>query len=215
MNALTKKIVGLLGKLYPDPKPFLSFRSPFESVVATILSAQCTDARVNKVTPALFHVANTPEKILALGEKKLMKYIKSTGFFRAKTKSIMGAARALVSKFGGKVPSSLEELQRLPGVGRKTASVVLSQSFGVPAFPVDRHVLRVANRLGLAHAKTPDKTDLQLRKKIQRGLWIPLHLQLISHGRTLCRPLPKCSICPLLRFCPDGARRMKTGEYKK
>lgn len=203
------QIVDILQKLYPDPKPFLNFRSPFESVVATILSAQCTDARVNLVTPALFKVAHTPHKMLALGQEKLISYIKSTGFFNAKSKSLLGMCEALIKNHQGKVPNSFEELQKLPGVGRKTASVVLSQAFGVPAFPVDRHVFRVANRLHLARAKTPEKTDLQLRKNIPQELWIPLHLQLIMHGRQICRPRPKCEVCPMLTYCPEGKQIMK------
>jgi endonuclease-3 len=209
MDARVKKIIGVLNKHFPNPKPFLKFRTSFELLVATILSAQCTDARVNLVTPALFRAANTPEKIVKLGEKKLMAYIKSTGFYRAKTKSIMGAAKKILEKFDGSVPSTLEALQSLPGVGRKTASVVLAQAFHIPAFPVDRHILRVANRLGLAHAKTPDETDLQLRKNIPEKFWIPFHMQLVAHGRKTCRPNPKCDICPLLPYCPEGKRRKK------
>lgn len=212
MKAMARRIARIIKTLdgmFPNPMPFLKFQTPFESLVATILSAQCTDARVNLVTPRLFRVAGTPEKMLKLGEKKLIPYIRSTGFYRAKTKSLMGAARAITKKFGGKVPRTFEELQSLPGVGRKTASVVMAQAFGIPTFPVDRHVFRVANRLELAHAKTPEKTDLELRKNIPQKHWIPLHLQLISLGRTLCRPVPKCQECPLLHYCSEGQRRMK------
>lgn len=215
MDTRVKKIVEGLTKLYPNPKPSLHFKNPFESLISTILSAQCTDQLVNLVTPKLFRAANTPEKMVKLGEKKLMILIKSTGFYRAKTKSVMGASRTLIEKFGGKVPGSLEALQTLPGVGRKTASVVLSQAFGIPAFPVDRHVFRVANRLALAHAKTADDTTDQLEKTLPKSLWIHLHMQLIAHGRKICRPNPKCSICPLLTYCPDGKQRMKTGKYFK
>lgn len=177
--------------------------------MATILAAQCTDARVNIVTAKLFPAANTPQKILALGEAKLARYVKSTGFFHAKTKSLLGASQMLIEKFGGKVPADLEKMQKLPGVGRKTASVVISQAFGIPAFPVDRHVLRVANRLGLAKAKTPDKTDEHLRKNIPEKFWIPFHMQLVALGREICRPNPKCPICPLLPCCPEGKKRTK------
>lgn len=197
--------------MYPNPKPSLRFKTAFESLVATILSAQCTDERVNIVTKNLFRAANTPQKILALGEKKLMRYVKSTGFYRAKTKSVLGAAKIIVEKYGGKVPASLEEMQKLPGVGRKTASVVLAQAFHIPAFPVDRHVFRVANRLGLARAKTPDDTCFQLRKTIPEKYWIPFHLQLVFHGRETCRPNPKCNLCPLLTYCTEGQRRKKHG----
>lgn len=213
MDTRVKKIVVELGKLYPNPAPSLKFSTPFESLVATILSAQCTDARVNIVTKRLFRVANTPEKILKLGEKRLEIFVRSTGFFRAKTKNLMAAAKMIVERFGGRVPKTFEELQRLPGVGRKTASVVLAQAFGIPAFPVDRHIFRVANRLELAsvsggpkQAKTPEETDLALRKNIPEKFWIPLHLQLIYHGRLICRPKPKCKECALLKWCPYGKK---------
>ena len=219
MEERVTKIIATLNKLYPDPQPALNFKTPFESLVATILSAQCTDARVNIVTKQLFRVANTPEKILKLGEKRLEMFVRSTGFFRAKTKSLIGAAKIIIEKFGGRVPNNLEDLQSLPGVGRKTASVVLAQAFGIPAFPVDRHIFRVANRLELAsveggakggikgsfkRAKTPEKTDFALRKNIPEKFWITLHLQLVYHGRLICRPKPKCPQCALLKWCPEG-----------
>lgn len=211
MNARIAKIIKTVNKLYPKPKPSLNFKTPFESLVATILSAQCTDQRVNKVTPALFRAANTPEKMLRLGEKKIMQYVKPTGFYKAKTKSLLGASKVIIENFAGRVPSTLENLQRLPGVGRKTASVVLAQAFKIPAFPVDRHIFRVANRLELAsaglngpkRAKTPEATDIALRKNIPEKFWIPLHLQLIYHGRLICRPKPKCGQCALLKWCPS------------
>lgn len=215
MNGRIRKIITIINKVYPHPRPFLYFKTPFESLVATILSAQCTDARVNIVTKKLFPVANTPKKILKLGEKKLIFFIKSTGFYRAKAKNIIGTAHMLLKKYGGRVPASLETLQMLPGVGRKTASVVLAQAFGTPTFPVDRHVFRVANRLALAQGKNPEETDRQLRKNIPKKYWIPLHLQLISHGRTLCRPNPLCGKCQLLPSCPEGKKRLKSGDYKK
>lgn len=207
MEVRIKKIMSTIQRMYPHPAPSLVFTTPFECLVATILSAQCTDARVNIVTKELFPVANTPEKVLALGEKGLMRYVRSTGFYRAKARHILGTCKKLIEDFGSKVPASLERLQLLPGVGRKTASVVLSQAFHIPAFPVDRHVLRVANRLGLAHAKTPDNTDLQLRKIIPKKWWIPFHIQLIYLGRQLCKPKPMCAICPLLPQCPEGKKR--------
>ncbi|MBI4994945.1 endonuclease III [Candidatus Peregrinibacteria bacterium] len=201
-----KKIIAALEKLYPNPKPSLKFKTPFESLVATVLSAQCTDARVNIVTARLFKAADTPEKILKLGEKRLEIFVRPTGFFRVKTKNLIAAAKMIVEKFGGRVPSSLENLQRLPGVGRKTASVILAQAFKIPAFPVDRHIFRVANRLGLANAKTAEETDFQLRKNILEKFWIHLHLQLIYHGRLICRPKPKCRACALLKWCSEGQK---------
>lgn len=210
MNSRTGKIIAALNKSYPNPKPSLEFKSPFELLVAAVLSAQCTDERVNIVTEKLFAVANTPKKILSLGGRKLMGYIKPTGFYRAKGKNLINASRKLVEDFDGKVPASLEKLQTLPGVGRKTASVILAQAFRIPAFPVDRHIFRVANRLAISNGaagkppKTPDETDLNLRKNIPKKLWIPMHLQLIYHGRAVCRPKPKCGICTLLPYCPAG-----------
>ena len=207
MEVRIKKVVSTIQRMYPHPTPSLSFKNPFECLVATILSAQCTDVRVNIVTQELFPVANTPEKILALGEKGLIRYIRSTGFYRAKARHILGTCKKLIEDFGSTVPATLEELQTLPGAGRKTASVVLSQAFHIPAFPVDRHVLRVANRLALAHATTPDKTDLQLRKTIPKKWWIPFHIQLIYLGRQLCKPKPLCEKCPLLPLWPEGKKR--------
>lgn len=215
MDTRIQKIIQALNKLYPNPKPFLRFRTPFELLVATILSAQCTDVRVNMVTPALFRAAATPEKILRLGEKKLIPYIRSTGFYRAKTKSLLGASKMIVEKFGGKVPENLEDLQKLRGVGRKTASVVLAQAFGIPAFPVDRHIFRVANRLALAHTNNADHTAEQLEKNLPKKYWIPVHIQLVSHGRKICRPNPKCGECALLLYCPEGKQRIKSGQYQK
>lgn len=204
-----ENIIKILKKMYPAPRPSLNFKTPFELLVASILSAQCTDERVNIVTGRLFATANTPEKIAKLGKSGLIKYIKPTGFFRAKAKNIIAACKKLITDFDGKIPRTLEQLQTLPGVGRKTASVVLAQAFHIPAFPVDRHVLRVANRLGLAHAKTPDNTDMQLRAAIPEKLWIAAHMQLVLLGRQICRPKPKCEICPLLKYCPEGQKRMK------
>lgn len=196
----------MMDEVYANPQPSLHFSTPFESLIATVLSAQCTDERVNIVTKKLFKAANTPEKILELGQAKLEEFVKPTGFYKAKTKSILGASRILIEKFKGKVPKTIEELTQLPGVGRKTASVVLAQAFKIPAFPVDRHILRVANRLGLSHAKTPEKTEFDLRENIPEIYWIPLHLQLMFHGRKICRPKPKCEVCPLNKLCPEGQK---------
>lgn len=199
----------ILERCWPNPLPPLNFKNPFESLIATMLSAQCTDARVNKVTPALFAAAPNPEKMYALGQKKIIEYIRSTGFFNAKSKNILATCEALLEKHNGEVPNDFEALQKLPGVGRKTASVVMCQAFKVPAFPVDRHVLRVAGRLGLSKAKNPDQTDLDLRAKIPQNRWIDAHLQLIFLGRSFCRPKPQCSECPLLTLCPYGQKSTK------
>ncbi len=199
----------ILERSWPHPLPPLNFKNPFESLIATMLSAQCTDARVNLVTPSLFAAAPNPEKMYSLGQKNIIGFIRSTGFFNAKSKNILATCAALIEKHGGEVPNDFEALQKLPGVGRKTASVVMCQAFKVPAFPVDRHVLRVAERLGLSKAKNPDQTDLDLRSKIPQNRWIDAHLQLIFLGRSFCRPKPQCSECPLLTVCPYGQKSTK------
>jgi len=215
VDARTTKIIGILNREYPNPRPFLNFETPFQLLVATILSAQCTDERVNIVTKELFKVGGTPEQLLALGPRKVMALIRTTGFFNAKTKSLLGAAHAILEEYGGEVPNNLESLQKLPGVGRKTASVVLTQAFGVPAFPVDRHVHRVALRLDLTRATTADKADLDLRRAIDKKYWISTHIQMISHGRKICKPKPRCSECPLLDYCPFGKAQQKILAAKK
>jgi endonuclease-3 len=197
-----KKVIKVLGKEFPNPEPPLNFKNAYEALVAVVLSAQCTDARVNKVTPTLFPMYNTPKKMLKLGPDALSKLIHSCGFFNQKTKSIIKFSEALIEEHGGKMPDTLEELVALPGVGRKSASVILAQVFNTPAFPVDTHILRVSNRLGLVDEKTPDKTDLALRERIPKNKWIPLHLQIIFHGRKTCNAKkPKCWECPVKDIC--------------
>ncbi|HKY63875.1 MAG TPA: endonuclease III, partial [bacterium] len=175
---------------------------PFELLIATILSAQCTDKRVNLVTPALFAVADSPEKILKLGEKGLTSYIKTCGLYKAKAKNILQACQILVEKHGGKVPEDFAALTQLPGVGRKTANVVVSNAFAVPAIAVDTHVFRVTRRLGLATGKNPHQVELELQKAIPRPEWSEAHHLFIAHGRGLCAARnPHCEVCPLTRLC--------------
>lgn len=196
--------------MFPSPKPALDHKDAFTLLVAVILSAQCTDVRVNMVTPHLFGKGvggyksgcDSPEKILILGEDKLKKIIHSCGFFNAKAKSIIGMCRGLIEKYNGHVPDTLEELIKLPGVGRKTASVILCQWFHKSAVPVDTHVHRVANRLGLVRAKTPEKTEMRFREAVPEEYWIDGHLQIIFHGRKTCfARKPKCGVCPLNDLC--------------
>ena len=194
--------LAILAATYPNAKPALAFRSPFELLVATILSAQSTDVMVNQCTRELFPVANTPEQIAAMTEEELYPYIKRCGFYRLKGKHILETARILVSQYGGEVPADLDALQTLPGVGRKTANVVGSNAFGIPAIAVDTHVFRVSNRIGLAHASNVEKTEEQLQKAIPRENWSAAHHWLIYHGRQICDARkPKCEICPLNRLC--------------
>lgn len=194
--------LALLRKAHPDARPALMFSSPFELLVATILSAQCTDVMVNKCTRVLFPVANTPAQFAAMDEEALLPYIKSCGFYRTKGKHILETARLLMSEYGGEVPADLEKLRTLPGVGRKTANVVASNAFGIPAIAVDTHVFRVSNRIGLARASTVEKTEEQLQKAIPREDWGAAHHWLIYHGRRICSARkPRCEICPLAGLC--------------
>ncbi|HQQ40681.1 MAG TPA: endonuclease III [Clostridia bacterium] len=201
-KAQKTEALAILARTYPNAKPALEFHTPFELLVATILSAQSTDVMVNLCTRELFPVANTPEQIAAMTEEELFPYIKRCGFFNTKGRHILETARILVTKYGGEVPADLELLQTLPGVGRKTANVVASNAFGIPAIAVDTHVFRVSNRIGLANAKNVEKTEEQLQKAIPREHWSQAHHWLIFHGRQICAARkPKCEICPLIDLC--------------
>lgn len=196
------KILSILEETYPNAKCALNYNSPYELMVSTILSAQCTDIRVNKVTEELFKEYNTPEKIGELTEEELGEKIRSCGFYNNKSKNIIGASKLLIEKYGGKVPNKMEELITLPGVGRKTANVVLSNAFDVPAIAVDTHVFRVSNRIGLAKSKNVEGTELQLMKNIPKKQWTKAHHLLIFHGRNICvARKPKCDICPIKHYC--------------
>ncbi len=203
MDKITaEKILGELSALYPDARPALHYSSPYELLVAVILSAQCTDERVNKVTAELFKEHNTPAAMLELSQEQLEKYIFSCGFYRNKAAHILSASRDILEKFGGEVPSSHEELKRLAGVGQKTANVVYAVAFGGDAIAVDTHVFRVSNRLGLAAAATPEKTEEQLKQIIPKGDWSKAHHWLIYHGRRVCHSQrPDCINCTLKEMC--------------
>ena len=197
-----QKILFELEKLYPDARPALHYATPYELLVAVILSAQCTDERVNKVTAELFKKYNTPQAMLTLSQEELERYIFSCGFYRNKAKHILSASRDIVEKFGGQVPGDHALLKTLAGVGQKTANVVYAVAFGGDAIAVDTHVFRVANRLGLAHASTPEKTELQLNKAIPRDEWSRAHHWLIYHGRRVCHSQrPNCAECTLKQLC--------------
>lgn len=205
----SEEILKELEKLYPDAKPALHFRSPYELLVAVVLSAQCTDERVNKVTKVLFEHYDTPEKMLALSQEELEKYIFSCGFYRNKAKHILSASRDILEKFGGQVPETLEKLQTLAGVGRKTANVVYAVAFGGDAIAVDTHVFRVSNRLGLASGNTPQKVEEGLQKAIPKEQWSIAHHYLIWHGRRVCHSQkPDCAGCTLKEFCADYKNRV-------
>ena len=201
-----KQIIDILAQLYPNPRSALNFRTPYELLVATMLSAQCTDKRVNEITAKLFPRANTPEQMIELGIEGIEEYIRGLGLFRNKSKNIYRTSQILLEKFNGEVPRTREELMQLPGVGRKTANVVLANAFQIPALAVDTHVHRVSNRLGLVAAKKVEETEAQLMDLIPKAEWIDVHHQLIYHGRNLCTARrPRCDECPLLPYCPTGA----------
>jgi len=188
--------------LYPDAHCALDHDNPFQLLVATILSAQCTDKRVNLVTPALFKKAPTAEKLAALGLKNIESLIKTCGLYQNKAKNLLAMSRILLEKYQGEVPRDMESLISLPGVGRKTANVVLSNAFQIPAIAVDTHVFRVSQRLGLAKGKTPEQIERQLMEVLPKKDWSEAHHLLIHHGRNLCRARnPLCEPCPLQREC--------------
>ena len=202
-----------LSAVMPDPKTELNYTSPFTFVVAVALSAQATDVGVNKATDKLFKVADTPAKMLALGEEGLIPYISSIGLYRNKAKNVIALSRIVLERHGGEIPLDREGLQALPGVGRKTASVVLNEMGVEPAIAVDTHVFRVSHRLGLANAGTPDKVEAQLHRIVPEE-WLPkAHHWLILHGRYTCTARrPKCSACVINDLCPSRAGLAALGE---
>lgn len=201
-------ILQRLDEAYPDAWCALVHSNPFELLVATILSAQCTDQRVNIVTARLFPRYNRPEHFAALTYGELEELIKDCGLYRNKAKAIVDMSRMLLEQHGGEVPATREELMKLPGVGRKTANVVLSTAFGVPAIAVDTHVFRVANRIGLADAPDVTQTEEQLMAAIPEERWAKAHHQLIHHGRNICSARsPKCHECPIAPHCRYAARQ--------
>lgn len=209
------EILKELERLYPDARPALEYGTPYELLIAVILSAQCTDERVNKVTKVLFKEHNTPRTMLELSQEELEKYIFSCGFYHNKAAHILSASRDILEKFGGEVPSDREGLKSLAGVGQKTANVVYAVAFGGDAIAVDTHVFRVSNRLGLAHADTPEKTELQLENAIPREEWSRAHHWLIYHGRQVCHSQrPDCIICTLSKLCPYFASTRGDGAKK-
>lgn len=196
-------MIEILGGEFPDARCMLDHSSPFELLIATILAAQCTDAMVNQVTPELFAAFPTPAALAAAPRERVEALVKRTGFFRQKTKAIQATARAVAEEHGGEVPRDMETLRTLPGIGRKTANVVLGTAFGEPAIFVDTHVRRLANRLGLTHQDDPDKIERDLQVLLPPSTWTATAHRLIHHGRQICfARTPRCSICPLARWCP-------------
>jgi endonuclease-3 len=202
-RARGRKILQALARAYPDAKIALDFETPFQLLVATILSAQCTDERVNKVTPALFRKYPTARQLARAEPARLEAEIRSTGFYRAKTRSLLGMAQALVERHGGEVPREREALTELPGVGLKTANVVIGNAFGGDALAVDTHVSRVSQRLGLARSDDPDEIHDQLVEVLAKGRLTQATHLLIIHGRRTCLArTPACPVCPVRSLCP-------------
>jgi endonuclease-3 len=197
----TREILDRLESQHPGADTELHYRTAFELLIATILSAQSTDARVNIVTPTLFAKYPDARALAAADPAEVEPLIVSTGFFRSKARSITGAARALVERHDGEVPASMDALVELPGVGRKTANVVLGHALGVPGLPVDRHVLRVANRLGIAASDEPETVEKQLAAALPKARWTRASDTLILHGRRVCRPTPMCDRCAARDLC--------------
>ncbi len=206
-QAEARRVFRALAAQYPNADTELHYRDPFELLVATILSAQTTDARVNEVTPGLFQRYPDAASLAAADEEELQAAIKPTGFFRQKARALIGMSRGLVLQHGGLVPASLEALVTLPGVGRKTANVVLAHALGVPALPVDRHVLRVSNRIGLANGDDPNLVEQQLCALLPKKQWTRASDTLILHGRRVCKPRPLCDRCCVRRDCDYYQRR--------
>lgn len=210
------EILDTLQQLYPDAHCELNYRSPFELLIATILSAQCTDKRVNEITAPMFENLNEPGHYLHLTQEEMEEHIKGLGLYKNKSKNILETCRILFEKYNSEVPQTHEQLEALPGVGRKTANVVLSNAFGIPAIAVDTHVFRVANRLGLAKSDNVDEVERQLMKRIPREKWSDAHHWLIWHGRRICSARnPQCGVCPLQPMCRFAQTEAKKAASKK
>ncbi len=211
-----RKIFERLSESSPEPQTELYFKNPFTLVVAVALSAQATDVGVNKATKTLFEVADTPQKMAALGEKKLGEYIKTIGLWRGKAKNVIALSKKIIDEFGGEVPQTREELETLPGVGRKTANVVMNVAFGQPTIAVDTHIFRVCNRTGLATGKTPLAVELGLEKIIPDDFMLHAHHWLILHGRYICKARkPECWRCPIVDLCGFKEKVMSPDQPKK
>jgi len=219
--AETRRIMAKLGTQYPTADTELHYSNPYQLLVATILSAQCTDERVNQVTPALFRRYPDARLLAKASTDELEPQIQSTGFFRAKSRSLLGMASEIVERHGGEVPKTMAELVELPGVGRKTANVVLGHALGVPGLPVDRHVLRVSNRIGIARSDDPEVVEQQLCAAMPPAKWTRTSDTLILHGRRICKPRPLCEKCAVRNDCDYyrtligvTPRRSKAGATK-
>jgi len=208
MNPQSQEVLKILERHYDGIGPALIYKSNFQLLVATMLSAQTTDNQVNKITATLFTKYPTPDKMAALSVEQLAEEIKGCGLYRNKAKNILAVAKILLNKYAGEVPDTREELMKMPGVGRKTANVVLANAFGIPAFGVDTHIFRVANRLALTESKNPLHTEEQLTRLIPKEKWNAAHHWLIWHGRRVCKAQkPLCAICPVNGLCEEFIKR--------
>jgi len=204
------KVLKTLNKLYPNPEVPLKHKDSYTLLVAVLLSAQCTDKKVNEITPLLFQKADNPQDMILLTPEEIREIIRPCGLSPAKSKAIWGLSKILLQKHQGQVPRTMEELEELPGVGHKTASVVMIQAFGVPAFPVDTHIHRLAKRWGLSNGKSVEQTERDLKKLFPEKTWIKLHLQIIYYGREHCSARgcdgKTCLICSMLRAKPKAPK---------
>ncbi|MFO7951757.1 MAG: endonuclease III [Bacillota bacterium] len=199
------EILGLLAEQYPDAVSGLVHRSPYQLFVATVLSAQTTDEQVNKITKDFFEAVPTVHDLARMKPAELEPYLKRVGLYRHKSRYLIEAARVIVEEYGGRIPDKLDQLIKLPGVGRKTANIIISSAYGRPALAVDTHVFRVSRRLGLANGKRVDTVEGQLKRIIPQDQWISSHHRLIAHGRQRCKAKkPECSRCFLKQLCPYG-----------
>ena len=195
-------IINILSEIYEGAQCGLVFNSSIELLVATMLSAQCTDERVNIITKTLFEKYNTPQSMIQLSQLELGEIIKSCGLYKNKSKNIIATSKSIIEDYNGQVPNTFEELIKLSGVGRKTANVVLANAFNVPTIAVDTHVFRLANRIGLSKGNTPDKVEQDLMEIIPKEKWIQMHHYLIWHGRKICKARkPQCETCPIALYC--------------
>lgn len=203
LRAQARKTLARLEKAHPDWGPTLEFADPLQLLVATILAAQARDERINEVTrTVIFPKYRTAADYAGAKTAVLERELRPTGFFRQKTKAVQGAARGIVERFGGRVPGDMDGLVSLPGVGRKTASIVLANAFGVPSLAVDRHVARVANRLGFTRRLKPDEIEIDLQAVFRQADWVKATWCLVLHGRRVCNPTPRCPECPVADLCP-------------
>jgi endonuclease III len=219
-----RQIDRILADTYPEAHCELNFENPFQLLISTVLSAQTTDVRVNLTAPALFAKYPTPDDLAVADPEDVERILKPTGFFRAKTKSVIGLSAALRDRFGGQVPAKLDDLVTLPGVGRKTANVVLGNAFGVPGITVDTHFGRLARRFGWTTSTEPEKVEAEVAELIPKRDWTMLSHRLIWHGRRICHARkPACGVCPVARLCPSfgegptdpeqAAKLVKTGPF--